>query len=347
MTPRIWRILAVAGGALLLLGLWGIHAGGHSAGRLEARLQAAAEAALAGREHGWASVSVSGQVATVSGQAPSESARLDALAAVSAAEWAGGRFAGGITRVEDDTTPNAIHSDFGLRAAAQNGRISVVGEVASETIRASLSEFATRLFPAGADISLAVNPDATADAAAEESARRLMTELARLDRGQIAVRSNRGVLYGTASNGQTAGSAVRGATELPAPFIGAAYVDHDRGDPLSLIPDRLACDVLIFAAIQPAELRFDPALETLRAQSRADLTALGAMLDSCPETRLVITAGLEGNVPLDPQRLAEARAEAVRDALLEGGARPEQIVTRIGDADSPRIRFETAPLEGG
>ncbi|MEE2567101.1 hypothetical protein [Hyphobacterium marinum] len=346
MTPRIWRILAVAGGALLLLGLWGVHAGGVSAGRLEARLQQAAEAALAGREHGWAAVSLNGQTATVTGQAPSDAARLDALAAVEAAEWAGGSFAGGVTRVIDDTTPTAIDSDFGLRARALNGRLVMTGEVATDTTRDALTRYAERLFPAGADVSLQIEADTSADPASEEAARRLLAELARLDRGSIAVRSNRGVLHGVASNGQTASSTVRGATDLPDPVIGAAYIENGGGAALSVIPDAQACGVLFHAALREGDVQFDPALETLVDRSRGLLTSLGAMLETCPDTRLTVTVAREGGIPLDPQRLAEARAEAVREALVSGGADGSRIGTEVAEPGGAIVRFETTQLEG-
>lgn len=346
MTPRIWRILAVAGGALLLLGLWGVHAGGGSAGRLEVRLQQAAEAALAGREHGWASVSLNGQIATVTGQAPSDAARLDALAAVEAAEWSGGGFAGGVTRVVDDTTPTRIDSDFGLRARALNGRLVMTGEVATETTRDALTRFAERLFPAGTDVSLQIEADSTADPAAEEAARRLLTELARLDRGSIAVRSNRGVLHGVASNGQTASSTVRGATELPDPLVGAAYVENGGGTALSVIPDSQACGVLVHAALRDGDIQFDPALETLAGRSRSLLAGLGAMLATCPDTQLTVTVAREGDIPLDPQRLAEARAGAIRNALVSGGADEDRIAMVIAEPGGPVVRIETTPLEG-
>ncbi|MCW5725439.1 MAG: hypothetical protein KIS81_10865 [Maricaulaceae bacterium] len=72
MSRRVRRILIAAIAALALAGLIGVHFAPGSAGRLEARLQAAAERALTAREHRWAGVRVSGQTATVSGQAPSE-----------------------------------------------------------------------------------------------------------------------------------------------------------------------------------------------------------------------------------------------------------------------------------
>src|SRR5882757_4932223 len=72
---------------------------------ISATLQQRAEAALAkiGAQQ-WASVKVDGQVAFLSGEAPTESDRQDTIDAVRASEWSGGKWIGGITVVRNQTT---------------------------------------------------------------------------------------------------------------------------------------------------------------------------------------------------------------------------------------------------
>tara|TARA_R110002096_G_scaffold92475_1_gene209046 strand:- start:552 stop:1610 length:1059 start_codon:yes stop_codon:yes gene_type:complete len=341
------RTLGVALVALLVIGVWGIHLGGNAASRLEARLSEAANAALSGRDHQWASVRMDGQVAILEGRAPSEAARLDAMAAASAAEWSGGGFAGGVTEVRDATIPVDVARDFGLRATASNGRLSMTGEVATEAVQSSLTRYAERLFPAGTEISITVDAEAETGADAEEAAKRVIAELARLDRGALVLAGEHAVLYGTASHAQTAASSVRGATELPPPYLGAAFVGSGNDRFISLIPDYTACGLLILAALSPSDIVFDPGHAELAPRSSTQIRQLGAMLADCPATRLTISGGPDPDETVGSETLSLERANAVRTALVDGGADRNLIETVYADTQAGIIRFETMPLEGG
>lgn len=344
---RTTQTVAGAVLAVVLVGIWGVHLGGNSAANLESRLEDAANGALSGREHQWASVHMDGQVATLEGRAPSDAARLDALAAVSAAEWSGGGFAGGVTGVLDATIPADVARDFGLRATASNGRLSMTGEVATDAIQQSLSQYAERLFPAGAEIAITVDAAAETGAEAEEAARRVIAELARLDRGTLVLSGTHAALYGIASHAQTATSSVRGATELPPPYVGAAYIGSGTDRFIALIPDEESCELMFLAGLSPSGISFDPGHADLVPRSAGQIRRMGALLEECPSTRLIIRSGPDPDDSANAQDLSLARAEAVRAALIQGGADGSRIQTAYSETQSGLIRFETMPLEEG
>ena len=101
-TSRQRRILAGSVAGLAALAALLISVGPFSVGAMEARLLANAERALSLRGHDWASVRFDGQRAIVSGAAPNDTARADALSTVAASTWSGGRVAGGVRAVLAD-----------------------------------------------------------------------------------------------------------------------------------------------------------------------------------------------------------------------------------------------------
>jgi hypothetical protein len=105
------------------MGVLAIHASPLSAGSLEARLQTAAENALRSVDADrWATVTLNGQVATLTGLAPDRRAQEEALRVIASASWAGGQVAGGVTQVIDqtrlarDAAPGPLERRFGRRA---------------------------------------------------------------------------------------------------------------------------------------------------------------------------------------------------------------------------------------
>jgi OOP family OmpA-OmpF porin len=120
---------------------------------IAATLQQRADAALSrvGAQN-WASVKVDGQVAILTGEAPTESDRQDTIDAVRAAEWSGGKWIGGITVVRNQTTLAKPVMPYEWTAQlGERGLVRLAGYVPGQKHRRAIKAEAQRLFPKGVE----------------------------------------------------------------------------------------------------------------------------------------------------------------------------------------------------
>lgn len=346
-SQRVWRILGAGLIAFVLLGVFGVHFSPVSADRLERRLENNADDALSGREHGWAHVRMDGQRAIVEGRAPSESARLDALSAVLRSTWGGGDVAGGVTRVEDLTTRTEFERVFAFRATALNGRITIVGDAASETAGAAIVDFATQLFPAGQEISLVPAGETGAPAAEwEQAAKRVIAELARLERGTGVMTGRQIGLFGQAGSAQTARSVIGFASDLPPDFSASSYFTDRTGSVHSEINSLAGCDAVIRAARTDQALRFAPGRPELTAMSREAVVRIGEIIASCPPIRLTVSVRVTGDPGEASVALTESRARNIVALLRETGLSADRLDWNATETQTDVIRFEISAAEG-
>lgn len=326
LNPRARKILLIASGIWLVLTVLALSVGPWSIGTLENRLQRAAEAALAERSHDWALVDVDGQVATVSGAAPHDYAREDALATVLASTWSGGKVAGGITRVIDATTDARQERGFAFRADASSDYVRVVGDVPTRAAGDEIERLAAESFSTGSAVDLVVVPGGAAEDWLDASTR-LIGQLARLENGALVLNGFQGALTGAAANPELARSVAAALEAMPEPFTIATFITPAGAEPIINIADPAACDVLILAAVGSSNLRFDQGAATLNPFAQAALTRVGEAFLACPDT-----AVLSYTVDVDAagDDLAAQRAGTVRALFEEMGV------------DGERIRMATA-----
>ncbi|MCW5725438.1 MAG: hypothetical protein KIS81_10860 [Maricaulaceae bacterium] len=259
------------------------------------------------------------------------------------AAWSGGALAGGVTRVTDETVLAAPARSAAFRADAGNGRITLTGTVADEAARLALAEFAMRLFPAGAEAHLAVDPAATAGEDWETAVKRLIAQLARLDSGGAVLNVRRAGLYGRAGTGQTARAAAAALDDMPEGYSAAALVlalDAPAGDPgrgaAAQIGDARDCGLVLEAARGPAPVRFLPGQAALEPRSRRIAARLGEAFRFCPEGVLAVAVQPTGDSPYE-QSMAAARAREVAAALTEGGAPAARVEAGAGETGQGRL----------
>jgi len=334
---QVWISIAVGAAVFALLGAYGIHFGSGSANNLEQRLEQAAADVLLEREHVWASVRVQGQIATVTGRAPNESARLDAVSAVLGAQWAGGRVAGGITEAIDLTTSDPLAHELNLFAMASGGRVLIQGDVASEADRSVIRNIAERLFPTEVSDELVIAPDAATSTTDIETMRRALVELARLESGALVLSDERAGLYGIARSSQTARSALAGFQALSQSGQGSVFLTTQNGDSFVVGLDGPESCALIVQASQLDELA-----ETNPASRRARLTSVGQIVSQCPGTQL--TAYI-GGADQATSTTAEERAEQVRTALLSSDLDSDRLTIIIDTDQTTPLVFQTAAME--
>lgn len=316
------------------LGALAIHASPLSAGSLEARLQASAEAALErARASAWASVEMDGQVATVSGQAPSRTAREAAVAAVARSSWAGGAVAGGVARIVDDT--RLAHEGETVRLAADlsSARLVLTGFAPDADAVQRVSERAERLFPGRADITLRIAPGSAAEDW-DGAVRLMLAELARLDHGGGRVADGRIALTGLASNAQTLDAVRRAFAAPPQGYAAAALVRVDGGAFEGRVDDARLCEMLIDAALGPGGVAFTPGRAVLASGSENVLRRAGRVYRACAASPLSVAVRAESE-DARAEALALERAEAIIAAMAQG------------EADRSRFRAESAPADAG
>ncbi len=194
---------------------------------LEARLDTIAREAISAREFRWARVSVDGQVATLSGRWPDAGTHDAALEAIWTSEWAGGVFAGGITKIIDLSV--AQEGETTSRFIARYGAdgLTISGIAPSDAARDELMAMAQVLFPGRTNVRLAARSDPDANRGWAQAGGQLLTGLARLDVGAAILDSNAAVLYGTAGDPASAEAALEAYQASPAPFTPVGWVLTD------------------------------------------------------------------------------------------------------------------------
>lgn len=347
-SERVWRILAAGLLAFAIVGVVGIHFSGVSAGNLERQLLDNADDALSGREHGWAHVRMNGQRAIVEGRAPSEAARLDAISAVLRSTWSGGEVAGGVTEVEDLTTRSDFERVFAFRATASNGRITLLGDAASERALTAITDYAEQLFPAGQEVSLSVaDGEGTPTDEWERAAKRIIAELARLERGTGVLTGQEIGVYGQAGSDQTARSVLSMASDLPAGFSAAGYLVDRSGRPHAQIETVQGCEAVIRAARGDAAIRFTPGREDLTAGSRRTVVRIGEILTACPPVHMTVSLRVIGDPGEASIAMAESRARNTVDVLTGTGLASGRLDWNVSETQTDVIQFDIAAAEGG
>jgi outer membrane protein OmpA-like peptidoglycan-associated protein len=333
-SERVWRIIGAGMIAFVLVGVIGIHFSGVSAGRLERQLLDHADDALAGREHAWAHVRMDGQRAIL------ESAALRST-------WSGGEVAGGVTRVIDLTTRTDFEAVFAFRATASNGRITILGDAASERAVRSITDYARQLFPAGQEVALTVTEDGSAPANDwETAAKRIIAELARLERGTGVLTDHEIGLYGHAGSDQTARSVLNMSSDLPAGFTASAYLVDRNGRTHDGIISVAGCDAVVRAARADESIRFTPGQAGLTAGSREAVRRIGEILTGCPPARVTVSVRVTGDPGEAAIALTEARAQEAMDTLAEAGLSPDRLAWNASETQAEIIRFVIVPAEG-
>ncbi|MCC5995385.1 MAG: hypothetical protein JJU18_03315 [Oceanicaulis sp.] len=302
---RKTALIALAG--FFLLGALAIHASPMSAGNLEARLQTGAEAALVRvRADDWAEVKVRGQVAAVTGRAPSREARERALAAVSRSTWAGGVVAGGITRVNDQTRLASQDDEFHLRADVANRRLVVRGHAPDADTIARIRALAETAFPNAARVELVLAPGAAPEGW-ERAVNLLISELANMDSGAGMIRRDRMVITGLAGNARTV-NAIRAAVSVsPGVFRTAALVRADAGGFDVTVRDAQMCEMLVTSAMGLEPIAFTPGTARFVSSSRGVHAArrAGQAFAACEDVALSVAVRAP---PHYPQGGARAQA---------------------------------------
>ncbi|WP_203292111.1 hypothetical protein [Maricaulis parjimensis] len=343
-TTRVRKVLLISAAAVFSAAVLLFSVGPFSVGAIEARLQAGAESALSLRGHDWAHVRMNGQTAIVTGAAPTDTARADALSTVAASTWSGGRVAGGVTRVIDETVDARLEHGFVFRAdVAMNGRVLLRGDATDASAREALTRYAENQFAHGADTDLTLVPGGSASAAWQDTATRLLGQLARLDRGALVLQSSYGVLVGEAANPQTAQSVASALSSLPEPYQGAWIITPTGMPAQAHVPDVEACAAIIRAAQGADTLRFDRQGSSPSPLTAVALRRVGRVFQSCPSDSHLTVSVLREALAAG---LDTARVDEVAVLLGNGVAEDPRVTVELVQDQDRAIRFSVTTLGG-
>jgi OmpA family/BON domain len=303
--------------------------------RLEAHLQSGAEEAISARRFRWANVSVDGQVATLSGRWPNEAERDAAIDALWSSEWSGGRLAGGITRIVDDSIAQPGEAESRIIAVFNSDGVTLSGIAPGDAARTGLIEQVRPLFRGRIEPRLAArsgnrNPDNWL-----ESAMTLLTALEGLEQGAVILDSDSAVLYGISTTSDDARQILESVGSIVGIIQPVALVLTD-DDVLGSIESARDCEMLLDAAFAMGRLRFNPGSASLSPGARAGLEHVAAVFAVCPSGLLAVSVRpvVSGNT--DAELLARSRAEAVRDVLVAFGI-DENRVSALVSADQDQL----------
>ncbi len=342
LSPRRQTAL-IAVTLFFALGFLAIGASPLSAGSLERRLQSAADEALRDVDADrWATVTMNGQVATLTGLAPDRQAQAAAIEAVSRSSWAGGVVAGGVTEVIDQTRQARDEAPVQFSAEKAAGRVRISGYAPDAATVDRIEAMARRLFSGGAEVDLQLAPGSAPDGF-EVVVQLVLSELTRLDSGAARIARDRYVLTGLAPDSATAIRARQAVSRGVEAFEGAALVRTDAGGFGVQIDDPIHCRLLVEAAQGARPVSFTPGGDELSAASAANLRQAGAAFDACTAGPLVVAVRAEGG-EAGNEELALLRAEAVIAAMVAAGPDRERFLAESAPADADRaLRFALVP----
>lgn len=351
--------------ALIVTGYFAtFHAQGKSFWRsvhfIPAELQKKAEATVAqSGASRWARVEVDGQIALLSGVAPTEADRDDLRLAVRSAAGRGGPWWGGITQVRDAMTVAAPRRPYfwGAQRGA-SGRVSLLGYVPGQRFYREIKAAARQMFPTGVDDRLEIaggHPTGPWTATVIQSLRQLST----MQTGEARFEDRVLTIKGEARNSQAQAAVYAWAKALPQPYEGVADVslatavalpepeeESPTAAPIVTAPvQRLAaanCQKLIDQVMTANTIGFAPTSAKVKT-AVAKLDRIAQIAVDCGEVRFKITGHTDGSsLEAAVDRLSTTRAEAVAKYLETKGVPRDRIVIAgagssqpVDDVDTP------------
>jgi outer membrane protein OmpA-like peptidoglycan-associated protein len=324
------------------------------AARLPAELSEKATAALAENALDWASVAMDGQIAILSGEAPREEERAEAIAALLASVGPGGWVQGGVVAVRDLTTLAPPISPYEWRAVRSGDRVTLAGATPTRASRAELVAYAGELFPGGVADQMIIARGAPDEPAWVGVARAAIAQVAALEDGRATLRDERLTIEGRAPDILTRNRVTDALAYLPSPFLAAARVESPAGpggEPESAaltaeqiyepISDIGVCREVFASLMAEGSVDFAANEPAIAKESYPLLDRLAIAAIRCEGMQVTITGGgeaaSEGDAYAD---LGLRRAQAVADYFILKGIAQDRLAAEAREASA-----DAAPAE--
>lgn len=365
--------LLVGAAAIIALGALAIMVEGMpgSAISAEARLQESVDTSLSANGVDWASVSVDGQKAVITGAAPSEDAFKLAYDAIAKSAGAGGLLLGGVTIIDQtrltvNTLP-PVADPFLWIAERQGDSLILSGSVPSESDKTELLSYAQLRFPEAA---IADTMEIARGAPSKDywlsAAALSLDALARLTNGAVEANDAQFILTGETEDPAASRNVALLMSALPDQFTGDAdirYTGQTIGetntDAMSTViidaeppaeePNEASavetCRTRLTEAIASQAISFASSSRQLNDESSDGLQRLADAMLNCPQFNLEITGHTDSTGERARNlRLSENRAVSVAIALASLGVDAGHLEAN-GRGDAEPL-FSNDTLEG-
>ena len=343
-----WIVLAGVT-ALLVIGYFATfyeHGQGHwrSVRFVEPELQAKAQDVLKRSGAAWAHVKLDGQLATLTGTAPTEADRDDLIRDVREAAGPGGPWLGGVTQVRADIKIAAAVKPYTWSAVrGADGRVTLRGHVPGQRFRRAIAAEARKLFPTGVDDQVAVTAGHPTGPWGETAIWGLR-QLSQLQDGDVQFVDSVLTVRGNARDGEAQAAIYASAKAVARPYQGVADVTLAAAVALPEAPketapvmpvtpavQRLAaadCQKLIDEAMTDNVIAFTSGSAKLRPAALKLLDRMAQTGVDCGTLRFRITGHTDAtSLELGLGDLAQDRADATANYLVAKGIPAERLVT--------------------
>jgi outer membrane protein OmpA-like peptidoglycan-associated protein len=312
---------------------------------MPAELKAKVELALKAHDAKWAHVEMDGQKAILSGTAPSELDRDDALEVVRHAAGPGGTVWGGITKVDGEAI-RIEPSQSPYRWSAQrgdHGSVSLRGYAPSRQFKLLLVAEARKLFPGGVDDQMAVaSGQPTGDWVG--TALHGLHFLTLLSSGQVQLEDARLTILGQAADDKARLDIDSGFASVKRPFEAvvslsaespttATPVDHANDDAPPVDAESVQrlpaadCQTLIDKALRDNVIRFAAKSADVDAAGARKAAQLAETAVTCPDLKLKVTGHADTTTETDiATDISRQRAIAAARLLTAKGVESDRMV---------------------
>lgn len=224
-----------------------------------------------------------------------------------------------------DALGTSTDADVGLwlRGRLADGRLALSGTAPDESTRTTVASYAAARFGVDKVMDTTTVSSGTMPEGWRTAALAAIDALAAVERGETVVRDGRIRLWGAAANPEAAREAQAALGPLTAQgWTGTTHVTIDlpgRVAALKLGPD--ACIAELQAVVTADPILFAPSSATIEDASATAVDRLSQTLGRCGAVRIEVGGHTDsqGSTAYN-NRLSQARAEAVRSALIERGA---------------------------
>lgn len=310
---------------------------------IPADLQVKVETALRSDGMSWARVEMDGQRAILSGLAPSELDRGDAMETARRAAGRGGSLWGGITAVDGERIKlSPPRKPYKWTAKRGNGQsISLTGVVPSQLIKRQLAAEARKLFPKGVeDRTIVAGGHPTGDWAG--TAVIGLQQLQKVQSGEVQFHDGVITLFGQTRDDGERAAIETAMSDIRRPLSGSASLSTiDRVDtpppeeaepelspgPVVQVQPAADCQKLVDQAMRNNVVQFAPASDVVDANGLKAIETMANTALKCPDLKLKISGHADGTqIEANATEVSRRRALAVSKLMRERGLENDRLV---------------------
>lgn len=292
-------------------------------------------------------VDMSGNVATLSGEAATEAARADALSVAKNTECSACKNKRRWHEVRDGMSLQSlpVQTPYTFNAVKdQNGSVTVSGYVPSVTAKADILLAANRIFNTKVIDRKIVVAAGAPDENFLNVTESYMEELALLDKGGFSQEGFNGLLKGSATDVGVRNSINAAGQDLPSKYAAGFRADVAVPEVVKEIKSVSVCQTLFEEVKGDKRILFETNAANIKgAESFELLNKIAAAANRCSSFAISIGGHTDsvGDEAYN-QRLSEARAATVKNYLSEQQVEADRLTARGFGETSPRATNATA-----